>query len=70
MPEIFSPKNVFTHKKENLSHFFCQPKYLVPKKEGKERKIGNIGQIRSIGNEVKTGMVRKVPNSFKLPQIG
>ena len=55
-------------KKLFFPHFFCPPKYLVHRKEGKERKvekerkIGNIGQIRSIGNEVKTGMVRKVPN--------
>ena len=30
-----------------------------------EKKVGNIGQIRAIGNERKIGVVRKVPNSFK-----
>ena len=58
-------------KKLFYSYIGFSPKYNVHKKEGKERKVGkdrkvwNIGQIRAIGNEGKTGIVRKVPNSLK-----
>ena len=46
-------------------HIFFPKKYFVHKKEDKERKVGNIRQIRTIGNEGKTGIVRTTPNSFK-----
>ena len=46
------------------SHIFSQKK-VKEKKVGKERKVGNIGQIIPIRNAGKSGIVIKVPNSFK-----
>ena len=51
-------------------HIFSTKRFSLQKggKErivGKERKVGDIGQIRAIRNEGITGIVRKVSNSFK-----
>ena len=60
---------MFLYKKKILFVFIILfTKILCSQKEGnktKEGKVGNIGQIRAIGNKGKTGIVRKVPNSFK-----